>query len=126
MTKYVIYTDGACIPNPGKGGWAYLNVNTGEYDSGGVAKTTNNRMELLAICKGLMSVTDPAHITIKTDSQYAIKIANKATRPDKNPDLWVLLHELLKFHKVDFQWVKGHAKDTYNNYVDGLANQQAS
>jgi ribonuclease HI len=124
--RIVIYTDGACIPNPGKGGWAYLNVNTGESASGTVPKTTNNRMELMAICKALLALEERSNVLIKTDSRYSMLIAEKQQRPDKNPDLWVLIRELCAFHNVKFEWVKGHSTDQYNARVDELANAQAS
>lgn len=124
--RIVIYTDGACIPNPGKGGWAYFIVGTGESASGSVQRTTNNRMELMAICKALLSIKDRSTIHIKTDSRYSILIANKKSRPDKNPDLWQLLRELCAYHTVTFEWVKGHSTDLYNAKVDELANAQAS
>jgi ribonuclease HI len=124
--KIVVYTDGACIPNPGKGGWAYLVINTGEHASGSFPNTTNNRMELMAICKALLSFPEKRSIHIKTDSRYSILIAQKTARPVKNPDLWELIRELCAYHTVSFEWVKGHSTDRHNAIVDELANAQAS
>jgi ribonuclease HI len=124
--QIVIYTDGACIPNPGKGGWAFLIVNTGKTGSGSAPQTTNNRMELMAICRALLSIEERSRILIKTDSRYSMLIAKKVAKPDKNPDLWQVLRELCAFHDVEFQWVKGHSTDQYNAKVDALANAQAS
>lgn len=124
--RIVIYTDGACIPNPGKGGWAYFIPVSGERDSGCDPATTNNRMELMAMCKALIKFDYPTSILIKTDSKYCILLANKKTPPLKNPDLWRLLHELCKYHDVRFEWVKGHSVDPHNNTVDELANAAAT
>jgi ribonuclease HI len=123
--RIVIYTDGACIPNPGKGGWAYYIPGDGVCESGGHPHTTNNRMELMAICKALASFPEPSHLLIKTDSQYSILIAKKTSKPAKNPDLWILLRELCAYHNVQFEWVKGHSTDIHNNRVDVLANSAA-
>ena len=124
--KIVIYTDGACMPNPGKGGWAYYVVGTGEYSSGTVPATTNNRMELTAICKALLALDSKSRVHIKTDSRYCILIAKKESRPEKNPDLWELIRELCQYHAVSFGWVKGHGTDPHNIRVDELANTAAS
>ena len=125
VDRIVIYTDGACIPNPGKGGWAYFIPATGEHQFGCDPNTTNNRMELIAICKALIRFAEPTPILIKTDSQYSIKVANKTTKAAKNPDLWQLLRELCAYHDVEFEWVKGHSNDPHNNRVDELANTAA-
>ena len=124
--RIVIYTDGACIPNPGKGGWAYFIPATSEREWGSDPDTTNNRMELMAICKALIRFDSPTSILIKTDSQYCILLANKKSKPAKNPALWMLLQELCKFHDVKFEWVKGHSTDPHNNTVDELANAAAT
>lgn len=123
--RTVIYTDGACIPNPGKGGWAYYIPSTGQKQSGSVLSTTNNRMELMAICKALYDIDKPTKLLIKTDSQYSILIAKKSTSPVKNRDLWRLLRDLCMYHDVHFEWVKGHSHDVHNNIADDLANQAA-
>ena len=121
----VIYTDGACIPNPGRGGWAYYIPSIKKHQCGSHPHTTNNRMELMAICQALYDITTPTSILIKTDSQYCILLPTKKSTPAKNPDLWNLLQELLVFHNVKFEWVKGHSTDIHNAFVDQLANTSA-
>ena len=135
----VIYTDGACSGNPGPGGWAYLvSSPTRQEQSGHVAHTTNNRMELLAVIKALESFQNPMNITIYTDSVYVQKgitiwilgwkkrnWKNSQGKEVKNKDLWLQLDHLCQLHNTKFHWVKGHHTSEENNIVDQLA-QQAS
>ena len=138
-----IYTDGACIGNPGPGGWAAIILKEGNKNEifGGEKLTTNNRMELTAAIKALEYCADlddkqPSlkHIEIFTDSQYVKegitgwiekweknnwKTADK--RNVKNIDLWKKLKELVKNIKVDWIWIKGHSKDPMNDLADELA-----
>ncbi len=133
-----LYTDGACSGNPGPGGWgALLRYKGTEKElSGAEADTTNNRMELMAAIEGLAAIKRSCHVTLYTDSKYVLqgatewmdgwkaknwKTADK--RPVKNQDLWMLLDEQLQRHKVDFEWVKGHAGHIENERVDELARQ---
>ena len=129
----MLYTDGACSVNPGRGGWACILDYRGTRKtlSGGLADTTNNRMELLAVIKGLEALTKPCEVTVVTDSKYVadsiIKgwLASWLKKPNfggkKNPDLWKRLDKLLKIHKVEFQWVKGHKGHPENEECDRLA-----
>ena len=135
--RVTLYTDGACSGNPGAGGWgAILMFNGHERElSGGEAHTTNNRMELMAVIKGLEALKYPCEVEIYSDSAYTVnafingwivswqkngwkKADNKAVL---NVDLWQRLLELTKVHSVVFKKVKGHADNEYNNRCDALA-----
>ena len=128
----MIYTDGACDPNPGRGGWAAL-VITSESEvllSGSDPRSTNNRMEMTAAIKALASLTQPAQVEIFTDSQYLMKgivewlpkWIKKNWRSSSgavaNRDLWEELLDAAKPHKIHWNWVKGHAGDEYNQRVN--------
>ena len=135
-----IHTDGACLGNPGPGGWAALlryKAREGEI-AGGEVLTTNNRMELMAAIMGLETLTEACVVTLFTDSQYVRQgitewMANWLRRgwktaggdPVKNRDLWERLHAAAARHRVDWRWVKGHAGDPDNERVDQLARAQA-
>ncbi len=138
MLKEVeIYTDGACSGNPGAGGWAaILSYNGIEKEiSGGEAETTNNRMELTAIIKGLSALKERCKVKLYSDSQYSVspfingyiygwvtsgwRLADK--KPVKNVELWQELLALTKKHEVEFIKVKGHADNEKNNRCDALA-----
>lgn len=132
-----MYTDGACRGNPGKGGWGAL-LRFGSVEKslyGGEAMTTNNRMELMAVIKGLEALTKPCEVVITTDSKYVLKgmtewIINWKKRnwktanrkPVLNVDLWQQLDELVQQHSVQWTWVKGHSGHTENEIADQLAN----
>ena len=137
----ICYSDGACSGN-GKiesaGGWGAVIIENGKRTeiSGGMANTTNNRMELQGCIEALKFVTTPSKITLISDSQYVINGINKGWakkwksnnwiksdgNPAKNPELWNELLNLIDFHKsVEFQWVKGHASNPENNRCDKLA-----
>ena len=137
MKRVQLITDGACIGNPGPGGWACIlryNGHTREF-SGFEPATTNNRMELTAAIMGLTALKRPTLATVQTDSQYVIKgitewlPAWKARgwrtadrKPVKNQDLWERLDQLAGQHTLRWQWVKGHSGDPGNERVDELAN----
>jgi ribonuclease HI len=131
-----IYTDGACSGNPGPGGWgAILKWNGHEKElSGGEEETTNNRMEMTAVVKGLEALKKPSDVTLYTDSKYVLqgatewlegwkargwKGANK--KPVKNQDLWEQIDSAIQTHNVKFVWVKGHSGHEFNERVDKLA-----
>lgn len=135
----VIHTDGACVPNPGPGGWgavlrygdAVKEIRGGEADT-----TTNNRMELMAAIQALESLTRPSAVHLYTDSSYVQKgitswLTNwkrnnwitSARTPVKNDDLWRRLDAALGAHEVEWRWVKGHAGDPGNERADRLAAQ---
>jgi ribonuclease HI len=141
MPQLVAFTDGACSGNPGPGGWGVL-LQAKDGDtvlrerelSGGEAQTTNNRMELMAAIAALEALERPAEIAIVTDSNYlkggitqwmhgwkrnGWKTADR--KPVKNEDLWRRLDEAARRHRVDWQWVKGHAGHPENERADALA-----
>ena len=132
LPTMIIYTDGSCHGNPGKGGWALYCPETGMENWGAEANTTNNRMELTAIVHALAV---PGVTKIITDSDYCHKGCTKwingwvkkgwktaSGTAVKNDDLWKKILELDPT-RVEFQWVKAHAANDHNNYVDQLANK---
>lgn len=140
MTGVEIYTDGACSGNPGPGGYGVILKynNIIKELSGYCEKTTNNRMELLAVIKGLEALKRPCSVILYSDSKYIVDAMNKGwvTRwqkngwmrnkcePAKNKDLWERILKLTSVHKVSWVWVKGHADNEYNNRCDYLAVQE--
>lgn len=141
MTKKSVqlYTDGACSGNPGPGGYgAILVYNAHRKEiSGGYRETTNNRMEIMAVLKGLELLKESCQVTVYTDSKYvsdAMKLgwverwkANGWMRNKKEPalnvDLWEEMLELCQKHDVRFEWVKGHAGHPENERCDKLATE---
>jgi ribonuclease HI len=133
-----MYTDGAARGNPGPGGYGVILMsgNHRKEISQGYRKTTNNRMELMAVIAGLQNLKrNNLNITIYTDSQYVAKaiqqgwlkkwIATEFRGGKKNKDLWMQFHELAKKHRLNFIWVKGHADNPFNNRCDELATAAA-
>ena len=135
-----LFSDGACLGNPGPGGWAALLRYKGNERelAGGELATTNNRMEMKAVIEGLNALTRPCRVVVMTDSQYVQKgitewitgwkkrgwrTADK--KPVKNVDLWQALDEARTPHHVTWFWVKGHAGHVENERVDALARDQA-
>ena len=134
------HTDGACLGNPGPGGWAAL-LRYGAHERelhGGEAQTTNNRMELMAAIRALEALTEPCDVALHTDSRYVQQgISEWLTGwrrrgwktaggdPVKNQDLWQRLDDARGRHKVEWRWVKGHAGDPDNERVDMLARAEA-
>ncbi len=140
MTRVEIFTDGACLGNPGPGGWAAL-LRCGATESelvGGARHTTNNRMELMAAIAGLEALTRPCSVQLTTDSRYVMDGIRSwlpawkrngwrtaARKPVKNTDLWQRLDEASARHEVEWVWVRGHAGHEENERVDALARRQA-
>lgn len=132
-----MFTDGACRGNPGAGGWGVL-LRYGDIEKplhGGESLTTNNRMELTAVIRGLEALKKPSAVKITTDSKYVLqgitewlpawkqrgwKTANK--KPIKNIELWKQLETLSSMHEIQWHWVKGHSGHRENEIADQLAN----
>ncbi|TDU81625.1 ribonuclease HI [Prosthecobacter fusiformis] len=137
MTSVTIYTDGACSGNPGPGGYGVL-LQAGQHTkelSEGYRKTTNNRMELMALIKGLELLNRPCVVTLFSDSKYVVDTVEKGwakawksrgwikadKQPAVNADLWDRALKALEKHRVTIRWVKGHASNAGNNRCDELA-----
>ena len=135
-----IYTDGSCIGNPGKGGWAAIIFMNNEKKilKGSKDITTNNQMELTATIKALEYISTKDKIQIYTDSKYVKqgitewitkwKINGwKTSKKDevKNKDLWLELDNLTSKHSIEWVWVKAHSDNDLNNEVDLLARNEA-
>lgn len=127
--KVEIFTDGACIGNPGPGGWgAILRANNKTKElSGGEQNTTNNRMEITAVIKGLQALKKPVdEIEIYSDSQYVVNTLKGRNKIRANYDLWeLLLSETNKHTNITYTWVKGHNGHVENERCDYLANNEA-
>ena len=137
MKTVTLYTDGASSGNPGPGGWgAILEYNgVGKELSGGEDSTTNNRMELTAVIRGLQALKEPCTVELYSDSKYVIDALEKGwawgwkkrgwvksdKKPALNSDLWETLLTLTQKHDVHCHWVKGHAENPKNNRCDELA-----
>jgi ribonuclease HI len=133
-----LYTDGACRGNPGPGGWGtVLRFDGNEKELfGGEKNTTNNRMELMAVIRGLEALKRRCAVDVTTDSQYVKNGITQwihnwkrngwrtaARKPVKNDDLWRQLDEAVARHDVSWHWVKGHSGHPENERADALANQ---
>ncbi|MBR3943375.1 MAG: ribonuclease HI [Clostridia bacterium] len=137
MKKVKIYTDGACSGNPGKGGYGVILEYNGRQKeiSKGYRKTTNNRMELMAVIAGLSALKEPCEVEIVSDSKYVVDAILKEwvytweekgwiksdRKPVLNVDLWEELLLLIEGHAVSFRWVEGHAGHPENERCDRLA-----
>ncbi len=140
MKEVVLYSDGACSGNPGPGGWGTVLI-YGEHQlelSGYEANTTNNRMEITAVIKGLEALNQPCKVTVNSDSAYVVNTFDKKwiygwlkrnwVKSDGNPveniDLWQKLLTLTRKHDVTFHKVKGHSNNQLNNRCDELATSE--
>lgn len=135
LPRVTIYSDGACHPNPGPGGWAVL-LRSGRNEkvlTGSEVQTTNNRMELTAALQGLQALKQPCEVDFYTDSQYLHQgidewlprwRARNWKRKDgalANVDLWQALDSAIQRHVIHWHWVRGHAGNQDNERVDRLA-----
>lgn len=140
MKKVKLITDGACIGNPGPGGWAcILRYKSHKRELfGSEPHTTNNRMELTAAVRGLSALKEQCEVEIVTDSEYLKNGIGEwitrwkrngwrtaAKQPVKNRDLWLELDALIGKHKTRWVWTKGHASHADNNRADELAARAA-
>ena len=132
-----IYTDGACSGNPGVGGWGVVILENNKdpiYLNGGEDNTTNNRMELIAAINAILYFKEKKSLVIYTDSKYLkngieswikkLKLNGWKTSNNKavkNKDLWMKLDEGISHHIIDWNWVKGHANNEFNEKADFLA-----
>ena len=139
-----VYTDGSCLGNPGRGGWAWV-VPGGRYETGAADHTTNQRMEITAALRALESLLPRAGadtVLVRSDSAYVVNCfrqrwydgwlrrnwRNAQGKPIANRDLWepLLALALDPAFSIGFEWVKGHSGDRWNDVVDGLANTAAA
>jgi ribonuclease HI len=128
----VVYTDGACSGNPGRGGWAWA-VRGGRFASGASERTTNQRMEISAVLEAVRALDGPLEVV--SDSTYVVNCfrdrwwqawlgrgwINSQRQPVANRDLWEPLVEIVQVRDIAFRWVKGHSGDPMNDLVDQLA-----
>jgi ribonuclease HI len=136
--EVTLYTDGACRGNPGPGGWGVVLQygTTRKTLCGGDPATTNNRMELTAVIRGLQALSRKCSVKVVTDSKYVIQGITEwmpnwkqrgwrtaAKKPVLNSELWMLLDELVAQHAVQWEWVKGHSGHPENELADQLANR---
>ena len=137
MKKVILYTDDACSGNPGPGGYAAILIYNGveKEISGGEKNTTNNKMEMMAVIKGLEMLKEPCEVSVYSDSAYVVNSIEKGwvyswkknnwkkadKKEVKNIELWERMLELMNIHKVSFLKVKGHSDDELNNRCDRLA-----
>lgn len=138
MPKVTIYTDGSALGNPGRGGYGVVLLSPPHRKelSAGYRLTTNNRMELLAVCVALEALKfDGTEVTLYSDSKYVVDAVEKGWlfgwerkgfQKQKNPDLWQRFLRIYRRHHVRFVWVKGHAETVENNRCDALAVAAAS
>lgn len=135
-----IYTDGACLGNPGRGGWGAVLIYKEHQKkiSGKEAETTNNRMELRAAIEALKLLKKSSKIKLHTDSKYVLEGITKwiigwkkngwrsaDRKPVKNLDLWQELDTEASRHEIKWVWVKGHAGNHFNEIADSLAREAA-
>jgi ribonuclease HI len=137
VKEVTIYTDGACLGNPGPGGYGAVLLHGGHRKevSGGYSRTTNNRMEIMAVIAALESLSQPCRVTLHSDSQYVVNAITQGwarrwksngwkrnrQEPAINPDLWDRLLGLCDQHQVEFRWLRGHAGNAENERCDRLA-----
>lgn len=137
LDEVIIYTDGACSGNPGKGGWgAILMCGTAKKEiSGAMKDTTNNKMELTAPIEALKLLKKPCKVKVYSDSAYLVNAFSQGwiynwfkngwktsdKKDVKNRDLWEKIYEFTKIHKIEWIKVKGHSDNEFNNRCDELA-----
>jgi ribonuclease HI len=137
MKSITIYTDGACLGNPGPGGYGVVLLygESRKELSGGYRRTTNNRMELTAAIRGLAALKEPCQVQLVSDSAYLVNAIEKGwarrwqtngwrrqdKKPAENRDLWEDILKLCDKHQVRFEWIRGHTGHPENERCDRLA-----
>ena len=119
-----IFTDGACDPNPGRGGYGAILIapnGVRKEISGGFTLTTNNRMEMMGAIAALEVLNKPCAVDLTSDSEYLVRTMTLGWKKKKNQDLWARLVPLCRKHQVTFHWVKGHMGHPDNERCDELA-----
>lgn len=145
QVEVILFTDGACSGNPGPGGWGFVmrHTATGKelVRSGGMAETTNNQMELMAVIEGLSALQRPTRVEVVSDSTYVLnglsswmanwkklgwkRLVNKRLEEVKNVELWKRLDELASRHELIFTKIKGHSGHPENERCDRLAVEES-
>lgn len=140
MKSVRIYCDGACLGNPGRGGFAGILIyrNVEKEISGSLPDTTNNRAELSAAIHSVNALKEPCNVVLRTDSEYVVKGMNEWLHKWKangwrtsdrkevaNKELWERLEEVSRQHEMTWIWTKGHAGNTYNERCDNIAKRKA-
>ena len=140
MKSVALITDGSCLGNPGRGGWAAILRCGGHYKElwGSEQHTTNNRMELIAVIASLDTLKERCQVNVEIDSEYVkngitVWIHNwkrrgwitSAKKPVKNAGLWKKLDQAVSRHDMNWKWVRGHADHADNNRCDELAREAA-
>ncbi|MCL2561292.1 MAG: ribonuclease HI [Rikenellaceae bacterium] len=133
MPQVTAYTDGSALGNPGPGGYGVVLLAPPRHRkelSAGFRRTTNNRMELMAVCVALEALRTPCEVTVYSDSRYVVDAVEKGWvfgwekkgfSGKKNPDLWMRFLAVYRRHRVRLVWVKGHAGNPENERCDALA-----
>ena len=140
MKHILMYTDGSCLGNPGPGGWCCI-VRFGNHEKilrGGELNSTNNRMEIQAVLKGLQNLKEPCKVTLYSDSKYVLQAIDTwihnwakndwrgaSKKPIKNPDLFKDLYLEVLRHTIKTEWVKGHSGHPENELCDQYAREEA-
>jgi|SRR5580658_1475504 ribonuclease HI len=123
---YLVYADGSCIGNPGRGGWGAVIIEEGEGErreiNGHDPATTNNRMEITAAIEALRHTDPGSAVVLRSDSQYVVHTMTKGWKRKANLDLWQRLDAEAARRRVQFEWVRGHGYDPLNDRADELAN----
>lgn len=141
---FELFTDGGCSPNPGPGGWAFILRSAADgggafEQAGAVARSTNNRMELMAVIRGLLHLERPSVVRLVADSEYVVKglnewidgwkargWVNSRRKPVLNEELWRALDQLRAYHRIQAEWTKGHAGHAENERCDAMVERVRS
>lgn len=127
--KYVVYADGACLGNPGPGGWGAVVAEPAteyrELSGGPFPGSTNNKMEITAAAEGLRALPTDVDVILRSDSEYVVKTMTLGWKRNTNQEFWRDLDREVGSRRVRFEWVRGHAGDKNNERADALATSAA-